>query len=415
MKQIHWGILLITLILAGGTCTAVDWPEWRGPDRTGRSSETGLLRSWPDDGPPQRWRIDSVGEGFSTPSIAEDRIFVMGNSDGAERVYCLDATNRGETLWTFRVGDVRHGGGGYEGPRCTPTVDGERVYALGLNGDLVCLATDDGTLHWKLDLVAEFDGRIPNWGYSESPLVDGERLLVTPGGARATIVAVDKSDGTTQWMSSLGSGAAYASMIRATFDGVDQYVQFLSERVVGVRAADGAELWSYDAPANGTANCSTPLADANGVFAASGYGTGGGLVRITGRGSAQDATEVYYTRKMKNHHGGMIRIGDYLYGSNDPGVLTCLDWETGDVAWSDRSCGKCSLVCVDGMLISRSEDGLVSLVEASPQGFDLVGRFDETDTSGSPTWPHPVVCDGQLYLRDQAAMVCYDVADRVGD
>ena len=212
------------------------------------------------------------------------------------------------------------------------------------------------------------------------------------------------------WTTQNGQGAAYASMIRTTLDGVTQYVQFMDEGLIGVRAADGATLWTYEAPANGTANCSTPVSDGRDVFAASGYGTGGGLVRVRGRGSSQDATEVFFTRKMKNHHGGMILAEGFLYGSNDPGVLTCLDWETGEVVWSDRGCGKCSLLHIDGKLIARSEEGLVSLVRASPSGFELLGQFEEAARSGSRTWPHPVVCDGRMYLRDQDGLVCYDVA-----
>lgn len=386
-----------------------DWPAWRGPDRTGLSNETGLLKSWPEGGPRLLWKTEGLGEGYSTPSVSGKLIFEMGNRDGQEWLMALDRTNRGEEAWSIALGAVRHGGGGYAGPRSTPTVDGNRVFALGLNGDLVCCNVQTGDLVWKRDLVGEFAGKVGGWGYSESVLVDGPLLICTPGGQQATLLALDKKTGEPVWEAKVGDVADYSSIIKAKIDGVPQYVQFTKKGVIGVNAENGEFLWRYDAPANGTANASTPLFADDSVFAASGYGTGGGLVRLNRRGKEFEAEEVYFTKEMKNHHGGMLLLDGYLYGSNDPGVLTCLDYKTGEVQWKDRSCGKCSLTYADGMLFCRSEGGPVSLVKATPEEFELLGRFEQPDRSGKPNWPHPVVADGRLYLRDQGMLFCYDV------
>ncbi|MBI2823926.1 MAG: PQQ-like beta-propeller repeat protein [Planctomycetia bacterium] len=386
---------------------ANEWPAWRGPERTGVSHEQGLARQWPEGGPPLAWTATGVGVGFSTPSIAGGRIYLMGNRDGREFVFALSATD-GKQLWATPLGPVRHDGAGYPGPRSTPTVDGARVYALGINGDLVCLDAATGAGVWKHDLVADLSGSIPGWGYSESVLVDGPWLLCTPGGGRATIAALDKTTGKPVWMAKVGDPAAYSSLVAAQIEGVKQYVQFTNKGVISVDSAGGL-LWRYDAPANGTANCSTPVCDGNRVFAASGYGAGGGLVDVTRSGDGLKANQVYFTKHMKNHHGGMVLVDGHLYGSDDPGILTCLELATGKVKWSDRSSGKSALVCVDRMLYCRGEQGLVSLVDASPDGFRLHGRFEQPGRSDAPSWPHPVVCDGRLYLRDQDKLLAYDV------
>lgn len=388
---------------------ADDWPQWRGPNRDGISKETGLLKSWPSDGPKLLWSVQGLGEGFSAPSVVGNVLLTMGNRDGQEFVLALDVEDAGKTLWATPIGAVRHSGSGYPGPRCTPTVDGTRVYALGLNGDLVCLELKTGELVWKRDLVGDFGGVTPRWGYSESVLVDGPWVLCTPGGEKASIVALDKTTGQVVWESPIGAEPAYASIVTAEFAGVKQYVQFMDPGVFGVAAKDGTPLWRYDAPANGTANISTALVFQNLVFAASGYGTGGGAAVIEPRGAVFIALEKFYTHDMKNHHGGMVIVDGHLYGSSDPGALTCIEMATGETKWQERSPGKCSLVYLDGQLITRSERSKVCLINVSPTGCEIVGEFTEADPSDKPSWPHPVVANGRLYLRDQGALSCYEL------
>jgi outer membrane protein assembly factor BamB len=388
-----------------------DWPQWRGPDRTGVARETGLLKSWPPDGPRLVWKARGLGGGHSTPSIAGGRIFGMSYRGEEEVVWALDAAS-GKELWSTRIARANFSIGqqAHAGSNSTPTVDGDRLYGLGISGDLVCLQVSDGKLLWTKNLVKEFGGRVPGWGYSESPLIDGEKVIATPGGRSATLVALNKQNGDVLWNAQVpgGSDAQYASAITADVAGQREVIQFLRGGVVGVAASDGKFLWRYQNPANGTANCATPIYRDSLVFAASGYGTGGGLARLTSSPTGVTATEVYFTRRMQNHHGGVVLVGDSLYGF-DGSNLTCLNFKTGDVAWSDRSVGKGSLVCADGYLYVRSERGAVALVEATPAGYVEKGRFEQPDRSGEPAWSHPVVAGGRLYLRDQDLLLCYAV------
>lgn len=385
-----------------------DWPSWRGHDRTGISKETGLLAAWPEGGPKLLWTASGMGEGFSTPSVVGNMIFLMGNREGKEFVLAFDGNKAGKEVWATALGPVRANGGGYPGPRSTPTVDGNRVFALGLSGDLVCLDAKTGRGVWTKNLVQEFGGNPGGWGYCESVLIDGTTLICTPGGKQATLMALQKSSGAPIWAASIGDQAGYSSIVKADLDGVKQYVQFTSSGVVGVDAKAGALLWRYNRPANGTANISTAVATSDSVFAASGYGTGGGLVHVHKSAAGFSADEAYFTKEMKNHHGGMILLDGFLYGA-DEGLLTCLDFKTGESQWRDRGTGKCSLVYADGMLYARSEKGKVSLVRATPERFELCGQFEQPDRSDQNAWPHPVIASGRLYLRDQDRLFCYDI------
>jgi outer membrane protein assembly factor BamB len=388
-----------------------DWPQWQGPDRTAVSKETGLLQDWRSSGPPLKWQADYLGEGYSTPTVAAGRVFTMGNRGSTEYVIALSEADGGQ-VWAAYVGPVRSDGGNYGGPRCSPTVDGDRVYALGLNGDLLCLDTETGNEQWRKDLRKDFGGSVGGWGYCESPLVDGDKLVCTPGGAKATLVALNKRTGELIWAEGVkGNSAHYASMIAVDVKGGGrEYVQFLSGGVVGV-SEDGHLLWQFGAPANGTANCSTPLFHDDAVFAASDYGAGGGLAKLEAKDGKVTATQVYVTKHMKNHHGGMVLVDGHIYGADDA-QLTCLDWNTGDVKWSERKSGKGSIAAADGRLYFRSEGGLILLLEINPAKYVEHGRFEPPQKSGMASWPHPVIANGKLYIRDQQYLFCYDVKNK---
>lgn len=402
-------IALFSLVRASWAATDGDWPGWRGADRTARSSETGLLDKWPEGGPRLVWKATGLGIGYSTPSIAGGSIFVLGNRDGKEYVIALDREREGAQIWATELGPANHDGGGYPGPRSTPTVDGDRVYGLGLSGELACLNAATGEIVWKKSLREKpFEGQVGGWGYCESVLIDGDVLVCTPGGPVASMLTLDKFDGKVIWQAKFGDRAEYSSIIKAEIDRVPQYIQFTGGGVIGVRARDGELLWRYESPRNGTANCSTPLCSGNLVFAASGYGTGGGLARVEKVGDKFTATEVYFTKSMRNHHGGMALVDDYLYGA-DEDVFTCLNFETGKVRWRDKVRQKSSLVVADGMIFARSEGGLVRLIKATPKDYEELGRFEQPERSDAPAWSHPVVAGGRLYLRDQDALFCYDV------
>ena len=340
-------------------------------------------------------------------------VFTMGNYRKRELILAFDLQS-GEPVWSADTGGSAYKQGRGNGPRGTPTIDGDKVYALGASGDLACVDLKTGNLLWSKNILQEFDADNISWGISESVLIDGDRLICTPGGQEASMVALDKRTGDVIWRASVpdNPSAAYASPIVVEVGGVRQYVNFTSSAVVGIRAGDGEFLWQNQSSANETANCSTSLFDNGHVFSASGYGTGGTLLKLTPNGKGIDAVEVYHTRDMKNQHGGMVIVDGYLYGSNDPGLLMCLELESGKVMWKSRSVGKGSIAYADGHLYLRSEEGPVALVEATPEGYREKSRFEQTRRSDWPAWAHPVVADGKLFLRDMNVLQCYDLTRR---
>jgi outer membrane protein assembly factor BamB len=412
---IQGGAAVLAVFAVVTAAIASDWPQFRGPDRDGLSKETGLLKSWPAGGPKLAWKASNLGEGHAAPSVANGRVYGMGRRGNDEVVWALDE-KKGTELWCVKIADgisLQGGQGGY-GPRSTPTIDGDRLYTIGVGGELVCLSTANGKSHWHKSLVSDFGGRVPTWGYSESPLIDGEKVIATPGGSN-TIVALNKLTGEVIWKAQVPSGnrVAYSSCIAADVDGQREYIQFLGGCVAGVSAKDGKFLWEYDKPAcRNQINCASPIYHDHMVFAASAYQNGGGLCKLETKNGEVTATEVYFTLDMQNHHGGVLLIGDYLYGFDDHNRgLTCLELKTGKVMWTNPSVGKGSVTYADGMLITRSEHGPVGLVEASPKEYVEKSRFDQPDRSSAPSWPYPVVANGHLYLRDQDIMLCYDIRE----
>ena len=383
-----------------------DWPQWQGPDRTGLSKETGLLKAWPAGGPPKVWTISGLGEGYGSLAIKGDRIFVQGVKSGQSSVFSLNRAD-GKTVWITPLSarlDQDRG----PGPRGTPTTDGDRLYALSENGELACLRLRDGSKVWRRNILQDFKGRNPHWLISESPLVDGEKLIVTPGGDQAGIAALDKMTGKTIWTSrELSDPAAYSSCIVADVHGVRTIIGFTAQAGVGVRAADGKLLWRYTKVANRTANIATPIIHEDKVFYTSAYGTGAGLLGLKPAGSELKADEIYFTREMMNHHGGVVLVGAYLYGFSNA-ILTCLEFASAKPMWRDRSVGKGSLTYADGMLYLFGENNTVGLAEATPDAYRERGRFTIED-QGYPSWAHPVVCGGKLYIRNQGMLMCYNV------
>jgi outer membrane protein assembly factor BamB len=390
-----------------------DWPQWQGPERTAISHETGLLQKWPKEGPKLVWKAEKLGGGYSAPAIAAGRIFGVSFRDQDEVVWALDEAT-GKELWSTRIAEAKRAPrpNGPEGSRGTPAVDGDVLYALGENGDLVCLETATGKERWHKNLISDFGGTIPLWGYSESPLVDGNKVIVTPGASDATLVALDKKTGETIWKDRApeGGSAHYSSVIAADVDGQREYIQFLQKGVVGVSAKDGKVLWHFDQPANRVSNISTPIYSDHAVFAASAYGVGGALAKI---GAGSTAEVVYKTKKMKNHHGGMVLIDGYLYGENggngETPYLVCLDFKTGNIMWEEAKAGKGSIAYADGCLYYRDENGPMLLVEANPKKYVELSRFDQPERSKASAWSHPVIANGKLYLRDQNILFCYDL------
>ena len=397
-------VALLTVASQAMAQTAALWPQWRGPNRDGISKETGLLKQWPTDGPPLVWKAAGAGRGYSSFSISDGKLFTMGLRGDREVVVAFDVAT-GKEAWATPHGSAFRNDRG-DGPRGTPTVDGGRVYALGGNGDLSALEVRTGKVVWSKNVLKEFGGSNITWGISESPLVVGNKVLVNPGGPNASIVALNKADGSLIWKSQ-SDKAGYSSGIPVEINGATQVVFFTSERAVGLDAKDGKLLWDYARPANNVANVATPIVRANRVFISSDYGTGGGVVEIKPDNKAQ---EIWFTKDMRNHHSSSVLIGDYLYGFSSA-ILTAIKFDTGEIAWRDRSVGKGSLVYADGNLYCFSETGVVGLVEASPAGYKEKGRFRIPQDS-LPTWTHPVVAGGRLYLRDQDTIYAFDVREK---
>jgi outer membrane protein assembly factor BamB len=408
-----FGVATFGAAPTGGTPTSAghspsDWPQWRGPNRDDHSPDTGLLKEWPKDGPPLAWKAGGIGKGYSSVSIGGKRIYTMGDADDGGYVYAL-ALDGGKKLWSTKVGKP---GGNYPGTRSTPTVDEDRVYALGQWGDLVCLDADTGDVRWRKNLEKDFGGKMMSgWGYAESVLVDGEHVVCTPGGPKGTVLALNKNTGDVVWRTTdFTDDAAYSSLVPAEIGGVHQYVQLTDASVVGVAADSGHVLWRADRKGE-TAVIPTPIVYNDCVFVTSGYGVGCNLFRVSGgQGGKFSVKQVYANKDLTNHHGGVVRVGDYVYGT-DERQLVCMDLKTGKVKWKDRSVGKGSIVYADGNLYVRSEgnEGTVALVEATPEGYREKGRFDQPNRTSEQSWAHPVVAEGKLYLRDQDSLFCYDV------
>jgi outer membrane protein assembly factor BamB len=388
-----------------------DWPGWRGPLRDGVSRETGLLGQWPKDGPLLLWKTTTLGPGFSTPAVAGGRVYLLGTRDGVEHLFCLDAARQGKELWAARLGESRPATGSWVGPKSTPTVQGDRVYALSSGGELACLSTA-GKPVWRKNLARDLGGVVPPMGYAESPLVEGDLLVCTPGGPAATLAGLDRRTGAVVWKARVAQGnkAAYASPVVAGVGRVRCVVQFLSGSLVGVSARDGKVLWAYDGVA-GLQNCCTPVVHGSTVFvSASGQKKGGGaLLALKAAGDGVTATEVYRGGALANYHGGVVCVGGSLYGTNDKGLVVCLDRATGKTRWQARGVGKGAVAVADGCLYLRGDNGLVVLAAASPAGYAEKGRFTPPHRGRITARPHPVIAGGRLYLRDQDALLVYDL------
>jgi outer membrane protein assembly factor BamB len=400
-----------------GTSTP-DWPQWRGPKRDGVSQERGLLKQWPTQGPKLLWQINDIGDGYSTPSVVGTRIYLMSNRGFDNEFVQALSTEDGKPVWTTRIGNVGNANDFlYAKARSTPTVDGDSIYALGSDGDLACLETRSGKIRWQKSLRKEFGGKPGIWSYAESPLVDGDVVVVTPGGEQATIMALNKKTGAVIWKSAIPGGepAAYASAIVVQAGGRKQYVQFLSKGIVGVDARTGKFLWRYAEPVKGMAQMVTPVARDGYVYGGA-HGVGGGTVRLKTEGDSVAAEQVYFARGLPCNIGGSVLLGDYLYGTNTDG-LVAVEFATGKVKWQAESIGSGSVAYADGLLYLHGENGDVALVEATAEGYREKGRFTppaqpkrkRLGPYPEKAWTYPVIANGRLYIRDNETLWAYDI------
>jgi len=414
------------LLLFAVPAVGADWPQWRGPERNGKAAETGLLGEWPEGGPRLAWKISGLGAGYSSLAVVGGRIYTLG--DLADGQYALALTeDGGALLWKTKIGPVHEDE--YGGPRSTPTVDGDRIYVMSTAGDVVCLEAATGKERWRRGLPSDFNGYLMkamgsyDWKFAESPLVDGNRVVVTPGHVAAMMVALDKMTGEELWrtqgkrLGPLGSdGAAYASAVISHAAGTKQYVQFVGRGLIGVDAETGRLLWGYNRVANDIANIPTPIIQGDYVFSSSGYGTGAALIKIRPGENGLEAEEVYFLEAnvVQNHHGGLILHEGTIYtgSGHNKGFPIALSFDTGKVAWGpERTEGKDSsaITYADGRLYFRFQDGRMILVEATPEAYHERGTFVIPGVK-KPSWSHSVIANGKLLLREQETLYAYDVA-----
>ncbi len=413
VKNLIFSVALATGVAISGLVPcqgfADDWTQWRGPNRSDNSNETGLLKEWPSNGPDQVWLNKDTGLGYGGIAVADGTIFTVGSRDDQEFAIALSAKD-GKEVWSTVIGPLLKNNWG-DGPRSTPTIDGDFVYALSAQGHLACLDRKTGKVAWK-QAMEDVGGNVPFWGYSESPLVDENRVVVTPGGDQGAIVAFDKISGKQLWQSkNITDPANYSSIIIATPNGQKQYVQLMPKQVIGVSPETGEMLWT--SPWQGrTAVIPTPIAKDNFIYISSGYGVGCKLIEIS---KDNQATDVYQNKVMKNHHGGVLLVGDKLFGYSDGAGWTCQDFKSGDSLWEEEELGKGSVTYADGCLYLLDEkSGEVVLAEASDAAWREKGRFtlspqtEQRSRSGG-IWTHPVIANGYLYLKDQEILYCYKI------
>jgi outer membrane protein assembly factor BamB len=406
----------VCLLLAASAATE-DWPQWRGLNRDGQSRETGLLKEWPKEGPKLLWQVNDLGKGYATPSVSGGRIYLMSNQGlEDEFVSALDVKD-GKKIWSTRIGKVGNPDQrpNFPAARSTPTVDGAVLYALGSDGDLVCLESATGKLRWQKSLRSDFGGLAPTWAYAESPLVDGDVLACVPGGKDSTIIALNKRSGDVIWKSVVPGGdmAGYASLVIANAVGIKQYVAYTANGLVSVDAKTGKFLWRYE-KTKGSMGMSiqTPVARDGYVYSGASR-VGGGAVKLNAVQGTVTAEEAYFDPKLPSAIGGEVLVGNFLYGSGGQSLM-CVEYQTGQIKWNDRSIAPGSLCYADGLLYMHGEEGDVALIEATSDVYRERGRFTppgqpKHNNSMEKSWAYPVIANGRLYIRDLDTMWCYDI------
>ncbi len=423
-SAVFFSLLLANFTMAAEADKYGNWPQWRGPNRDDKSPDTGLLKDWSDTQPKLLWMTEGFGQGYASPSIVNGMLYTSGQKDDGQYAMAAKAED-GKIVWSTKLSGEKPRNGGYAGARSTPTIDGDKAYVVSCEGSIVCLNVADGSIVWQKDFAKEWNGKMMSgWGFSESPLVDGDAVLCTPGGKDAMIVKLNKATGEEIWRSAMPDignrgkdGAGYSTIGITNAAGTKQYVQLVGRGVIGVRASDGKFLWGYNEIANPTANIPTSICVDDYVFCSTGYGDGGtALLKLVSDGDGVKAEEQYYLRanELQNHHGGMVQVGDHIYfghGHNN-GFPVCVEWKTGKILWGgkERGVGKgtAHVTYADGNFVFRYQSGEVALIEATTAGYKLKGTLKPEYQEGQ-SWAHPVIAGGRLYLREQDKLMCYNL------
>ena len=425
-------VLLAATFLTAATLTAADWPGFRGPNRDGICTETGLLKKWPEGGPPKAWTAKNLGLGWGTPSVADGKIFGIGTREGQDGVWALKEADGSELWFTPFADPATKLLGQTNGPASTPTFHNGKLYAVSANGTLSCLDAATGKPAWKKSYVDDYGGKVPAWAYTDSVLADGDGVVGVPCGSKATVVALSVGTGEEVWKTTLpaiGGGYGYSSAVKATMGGVPMYVVLLGSDsgLVGLDAKSGKLLWQYKGKpaAGGVAQIPIPIVKDDKVWVSTSYGGGSALLQIAPKGAGGfEAKELKAYKKpdLNNHHGGMVLVGDYIYFGHDQkqGHPVCVEFKTGEIKWGPEKspaggAGSAAVLSADGRLYFRYENGVMVLIEPSPDGLKVVSSFTLPPPDRKPHsqgWPHPVIANGKLYIRDQTVMYAYDVKAR---
>jgi len=388
------------------------WPQWRGPNRDNVSTDTNLLKEWPNDGPPLLWRVEGLGEGIASVSIAGGRVFTLGYRDEQEYVTAVSAKT-GEQLWMTPIGPAVRESRlmRWLGQR-TPTVDGERLYAVRSDGDLVCLNVEDGRELWRKSYAKDFGTKRHIFGICDYPLVDGDKLICSPGGSEATIVALNKVTGAVIWKTSVGDKepSSYVATVLTEGGGIRQYVTLLRKGLVSVAADDGRLLWRYEKLAARCASI-TPIVRGDSILSYNGYGSGRALLKLVADGDSVKLQEGYVHRgSLDPFQDSTVWVGDYVHTFRRGGILACYDAQTGERITDKRiGGGISSMTFADGHLLLRNSEGVVSLIEATGDDYVEKSCFTIPDHERAMGATNPVAAGGRLWLRDDNRLFCYDV------
>ncbi len=421
-------MLLLLGMAAAPVLWGADWPQWNGPSADGHSPETGLLKVWPKAGPELVWTYDNAGTGYSSPVVVQGRVYLMGARNGEETIFCLDS--KAKEQWATKIGKMYDfKGNSYSGgPNASPAIQGESLVGLGSQGILVCVNAATGQEQWRKDLPRDLSGAVNpigggpgGWGFAAAPLIDGNQVIVTPGGPKGLVAGLNLKTGEVLWQSKEAMDlTTYAAPVLAEIGGVKMVIAMTQEGAVGVSAKDGTVLWTFrrDTPYPDVV-CTTPLVKGNQVFLTAGFGGGADLLELTPSGAKFQVKAVWSEKEIGNNQGGVVLVNGFLYGFHDKRSWVCQEWATGAVKWTSprkpRGLGPGSLIYADGNLICLGEEkGEVALIPASPEEYKEISRFTLPQESKlrkpyTKVWTHPVLSDGLLYLRDQELVFCYKV------
>ncbi len=396
--------LLIAGLLTISSAKAQEPTTWRGPGSTGIYPENGLLKTWPANGPEMVWHFDELGEGFSSPVFANGKIYISAAEGNIGYIYAL--TQDGKLDWKATYGEewIEN----YAGARTSPTVVGDLLYIYSGKGIITCMNSADGKVNWKKDVMKDFDGQNITWGVTETLVIDGNKLFVTPGGTINNVIALNRLNGQLIWTSKgMGEKSAYCTPLLVKLPARKLLVTMTEKHIIGLDAETGVMLWSHEQVNQWAVHANTPLFYDNGLFCFSGYGQGGVKLDLNNDGS--QVTKAWFSKKLDSRMGGAVVVDGYIYGSGDnTRDWQCTDWKTGEQKYASQAIAKGNVIYADGMLYCYSERGELALVPATPQGFNIAGKA-KVELGSAQHWAHLVINNGRLFVRHGKSLIAYKI------